>query len=411
MSMSTPLRNRLNRIYRKPPDRGRRHERLERLKSRQSPQGWARVLQGEWRHRASGKLLVIDRAFPLDHNHGSAELRQWLGLDAGSVRLLAGSGTFEDFRPRQTLFLDTETTGLAGGSGTCAFLIGVGYFRDRKFCIRQFFLPDYQSEKALLESLIELAEEGEGFRHLVSFNGKSYDLNLLRNRFVLQRLGWTFQGWDHLDLLYCSRLLWKRSLSDCSLQNLERRLLGIHREGDVPSALIPRLYFRFLRSGNLQPLHRVLEHNRLDLLTLVSLAVHSAQLLEHPDLQPGADLLSVVRLYELRSDYRRAAEILEEACQGCNAEDRPGILATLASLKKRLGDPEPALRLYLEAIELHFRPPVSLLVEAAKLLEHHRKDFRAALALAERGRRRRAVPELEHRCHRLRCRLEGRRWY
>ena len=87
------------------------------------------------------------------------------------------------------------------------------------------------------------------------------------------------------------------------------------------------------------------------------------------------------------------------------------MLTALASLKKRLGEPEPALRLYLEAIDLHARPPVSLLVEAAKLLEHHRRDFRAALALAEMGRQRRALPELEHRCHRLRCRLEGRRWY
>ncbi len=411
MSINSPLRNRLNRIYRQHPDRRRLRRSLEKLESKRSPQAWARILEGEWHQRDSGKLLVIDHAFPVDHNHGGTELGQWLGLNPESVRLLAGSGTFDSFRSRQTLFLDTETTGLAGGAGTCAFLIGVGYFRADQFCIRQFFLPDYQSEKALLESLIELVEAGEGFRHLVSFNGKSYDLNLLQNRFVLQRLGWPFKGWDHLDLLYCSRLLWKRSFSDCSLQSLERRLLGIHREGDIPSALIPRCYFRFLRSGNLRSLDRVLEHNRLDLLTLVSLTVHSARLLEYPDRQPDADLFSVVRLYALRRDYRRAAEILEEACQGCHAEDRVEMLTALASLKKRLGEPEPALRLYLEAIDLHARPPVSLLVEAAKLLEHHRRDFRAALALAEMGRQRRALPELEHRCHRLRCRLEGRRWY
>jgi uncharacterized protein YprB with RNaseH-like and TPR domain len=169
--------------------------------------------------------------------------------------------------PHDVLFLDTETTGLAGGTGTHAFLVGIGFFDGAGLTLRQYFMRSPAEEIALLEELRHLIQ---GCRLLVTFNGKSFDWPLLDTRFLIHgyRLSFTF---DHLDLLHPARRIWKHRLSSCSLTSLEQGVFGAWRNGDVPGYLIPQLYFDYLRDGDARRLSPVFSHNREDIVTLARL--------------------------------------------------------------------------------------------------------------------------------------------
>jgi len=177
--------------------------------------------------------------------------------------------------PSGIAFLDTETTGLSGGSGTYAFLVGIGSWNPLGFSVEQFFMRDFDEEAAMLSSLQERLSQVEV---IVTFNGKSFDLPLLESRFVMHRLRWPLTHRPHLDLLHPSRRLWKLRLRDCSLGNLERHVLGWEREGDVPGHLIPQLYFNYARTGVPTGLKAILQHNRQDIRTLAELTLVVARI-------------------------------------------------------------------------------------------------------------------------------------
>lgn len=319
------------------------------------------------------------------------------------------------FDPESTVFMDTETTGLSGGTGTYVFLVGLGYFRQNTFQTRQFFLTDLESEGAFLEEIsgyLESEAPNSGYSFLVSFNGKSYDLNLLNYRFVLQRQENPFQAFSHLDLLYPSRLLWKGCFEDCRLQTLEQRILGVQRRDDIPSHLIPRAYFSYLHSGQYRPFSRIFEHNRVDLLSMVTLLVQAGRLLEEPEERFFVDPGRAAHLYSLRGHYEKAATLLELLCRQQRWRSRKlDLLCQLASLKKKMGYMEQALSLYREVIDEHPRPPREAFAEAAKILEHEGKDFESALHIVCRGLEHYPCRSLEHRRFRLECRMSGTRWY
>lgn len=412
------LKERLNRIYGKPsapvPARPSRVE-----SGPASPSAAARlaeVLGGEWRYRASGRTLMVERFYGENWCHGGIPLADLYGVDPKWVAVLAGNAGFAGFDPERTLFLDTETTGLAGGAGTYVFLVGIGSFQAGRFRIRQLFLPDFDSEPAFLQEFLELLRgqaPGSSFRYLVSFNGKSYDLNLLENRLVLQRLERPFRELDHLDLLYPSRALWRGQFEDCALQTLERRVLSLRRRGDIPSFLIPRLYFDYLREGRLNGFREVFEHNRLDLLTLVSLLTCVGKLLESP--RPGLPLdpVSAARLVAMRGNLEEAAGLLQQALSaGRWAHREADLRLELALLSRRLGRGNQALGLLRQVLRLHPHPPLQAFEEAAKILEHERRDFEAALDIVRQGLEFYPhCPEFLHRRHRLLCRRQGKKWY
>src|SRR5207245_11750591 len=165
------------------------------------------------------------------------------------------------------IFLVTETTGLAGGTGTYAFLVGAGWIEGDVFVVAQHFMRDLDEEPALLAALAPLLERAGG---VVTFNGAGFDLPLLETRFVLARRRWP-ATLPHLDLLRPSRRVWTGCFDDCRLGTLERDVLGLAREEDVPGALIPSLYFDWLRRRRAAPLARVFAHNRDDVLSLAAL--------------------------------------------------------------------------------------------------------------------------------------------
>src|SRR5262249_33194494 len=154
------------------------------------------------------------------------------------VQLLTGKQIECD--PSRIAFLDTETTGLSGGTGTYAFLVGIGTWRSSGFLVEQFFMRNFDEEAAVICPLEERLSQ---VKVVVTFNGKCFDLPLLESRFVMHRRDWPLADGIHLDLLHPSRRLWKLRLKDCSLANLEREVLGFEREEDIPGYLIPQVYF------------------------------------------------------------------------------------------------------------------------------------------------------------------------
>jgi uncharacterized protein YprB with RNaseH-like and TPR domain len=257
--------------------------------------------------------------------------------------------------PEKWLFLDTETTGLAGGTGTYAFLIGLAWWDAGGLQVEQFFMRDFAEEHSLLQELSQRVAERPV---LVTFNGKSFDWPLLENRFTMTRSIAVPKLVAHLDLLHPARALWKLRLGSVRLVELERRVLdaprlGWHRENDVSSALIPQFYFDYLRGGPAEPLAGIVRHNQMDLRGLAALFGKINEMLSESS---GAtkeieslDLFGLSRFLQRRGENERAHSACSQALAiGLPAEFRPKARRELAMMAKRRGEHERAAEIWLE---------------------------------------------------------------
>jgi hypothetical protein len=253
------------------------------------------------------------------------------------------------------LFLDTETTGLAGGTGTYPFLVGIAWWDAGGLQVEQFFMRDFSEEHSLLH---ELAARLADRPVLVTFNGKSFDWPLLENRFTMTRAISTPRLFAHLDLLHPARALWKFRLGSVRLVDLERQVLdaprlGWHREDDIASALIPQCYFDYLRGGSSAPLVGVVRHNQMDLRGLAALFAKINALLASREADregvDSLDLFGLSRFFERRGESDRAQTACMQALDfGLPAEFRPRARRELAVLAKRHGDHKTAVALWHE---------------------------------------------------------------
>jgi hypothetical protein len=279
---------------------------------------------------------------------------------------------------RRLVFLDAETTGLAGGTGTYAFLVGAAWLEGDRLVLAQHFMRDFDEEPALLAALAPVLSRASG---LVTFNGTGFDLPLLETRFILARRRWP-AALPHLDLLRPSRRVWTACFADCRLATLEREVIGVVRDGDLPGALIPALYFDFLRSRRAAPLARVLTHNRDDVLALVGLLAWFANALAAPETVTARELGGLGRLWEPLDVERSVAcyrAALEAGLDGAFAQV---VRLRLARWEKRLARWDAARSLW-EAAAQHaeFDPrPWEVL---AKFHEHRRRDFQTARSIVE----------------------------
>jgi uncharacterized protein YprB with RNaseH-like and TPR domain len=318
---------------------------------------------------------------------------------------------------RRMAFVDTETTGLAGGTGTYAFLVGVGVFDGEAFTIHQFFMRDYGEEPALLQSLGELLD---GLEAVVSFNGKSFDLPLLETRFIMSRQSPRLVDAPHLDLLSPARRFWKYRLDSCALSSLETEILGVRRtHEDVPGWLIPGLYTDYARSGDAREMPRIFYHNAQDILSLVTLAARMCDLvagrLSPRDDLPGEDLYGLGRLFHDLGQAARAEDAYTQAAQTCQtAHVCEMAMRDLAYLLKRQERREEALPWWQRLVEAS--GAVYACEELAKHYEWHELDLAGALTWTERGiglaeewpttsKQREALARLEHRRERLNRKL------
>lgn len=405
------------------------------------PETVAELLGGECREWHGQPYVVVDRKYPPGHRHGRIAVADsapgqddsWPAL---AILEPAFAKSFGEAGGR-VLFIDLETTGLAGGAGTYAFLVGCGWFDGATFCVRQFLLAGYAAERGLLEEVADLAG---GAGALATYNGKTFDLPLIETRFLLHRMATPFGDVPHIDMLHCARRLWpparvprfgephhggphertaqpalarrvasrpdlgeggrsEARSSDvgptdrqptCRLTAIEETVLGHVREDDVPGFEIPSRYFHYVRSGDARPLEAVLEHNRLDLLSLAMLTARAAELLEQgaQAARTACEALGLGRLYQRGGMLTEA-----RACFDCAATmDAAGetlarveALRAYAVLSRRLRQYEDAAGAWRRILELHPCPP-ALAQEATEALavhhEHRRRELHEARQFA-----------------------------
>lgn len=251
-------------------------DRLARLRTRSAEINARRPTDGELAHRLGGivvesGLIAVERSFPLPYAHGATRIAGPQELAEGARVSLADGGAP---RAEALLFLDTETNGLAGGTGTAAFVLGLASIRDGVLAVRQLLMTGFAGEGALLEALGRALRAHEC---LVTFNGKSFDLPLLRARTRLAGLQWPEGAQRHLDLLHVTRRRLREGWADCRLRTAEAHALGFARTDDLPGAEVPAAWQRWLQRGDAAPLPRILDHNREDLLSLAGLLAVLAQ--------------------------------------------------------------------------------------------------------------------------------------
>lgn len=376
-----------------------------------APRSLEGLLDGAVEENERGRLLVVRRRFPVDHRHGDQSLLAARDAAPRALSLLARAGA-DPAEARRLLYLDTETTGLAGGTGTYAFLVGVGFFDGDHFEVRQLFMRDLDEEPALLTHLEEIFQRFDGF---VTYNGSGFDLPLLETRFVLGRR--RFPGTVfHVDLLGPARRLWSDRLADCRLGTVEQHALRFTRDDDMPGALIPTVYFEYLRRKRPDQLPRVFEHNRHDILSLAALTGWVADAVVRapvPDFEPEA-LAGLGRLLEPSEPERSLACYRMALDSGLPTPFRERLLLRLAQGEKRRARWDEARALWEAAArgprDFDPRP----WEEIAKVHEHRRRDLPAArrvveeaLELARRHRAsERVLAAFEHRLERLARRLE-----
>lgn len=313
-------------------------------------------------HVLAAGVVLVETRLPAHHRHGRVALD---GVRQAPLHaLVAGAPTAEAL-----LFLDTETTGLAGGTGTLPFLLGLARFEGDALCLRQYFLTGFRGETALLgHARTWLAAAG----HLVSYNGKRFDVPLLQSRHRLCRLPWPLSGKPHLDLLHPTRTAFAARWPDCRLQRAEAELFGLSRRHDLPGWLVPQVWSGFVRTGALGDVPRILEHNRLDVISLVALTGELA----HVHARPGhrqADAHALARSH-LRGG--RQAQALAHLETSRAALDDAGLLE-LARLYRQRGEWEQARAVWQPLAERGVTPA---LLALAKYHEHVMRDYAGALA-------------------------------
>jgi len=303
-----------------------------------------------------GRLSQVLGATPKTNQYGDyLSVRCWCAQppryspDLRALRLLTPEAADEIADPDQWLFLDTETTGLAGGSGTYAFLVGVAWWESGGLEIEQFFMREYSEERSLLFALRERIAEHPV---LVTFNGKSFDWPLLETRYRMSRKISVPTPRAHLDFLHPARNLWRLRLGSVRLSELERHVLGWDRGADVLSGQIPQVYFDYLRGGPPERLVPVLNHNQMDLRGLAALSSRILSLLSDAESigENGLELFGVSRICEKRGEHSRARELYQKSIATfLPAETDRAARRSLARLAKREGDFDLACELWRDA--------------------------------------------------------------
>ena len=381
------------------------HEPGGRPAPRQRPSGPSRhaafCLAGEEHQGSLGRCWLQEHMVPNDRMHGNIRVGD-LQLIPGGWLTSMSDGEAQPVDPGRWAFLDTETTGLAGGTGTCAFLVGVGTIETGGFRVRLFFMRDYDEEPAMLDALSQCLNQCEA---LITYNGKSYDVPLLETRFRLNRQASPLGRLRHVDLLYPARRIWSERMSNCRLGTLESEVLGFERHDDVPGALIPHRYFDYLRTGNPTGLRSVFRHNVLDLVSLACLGAVLLPTFAAPGetaFRHGEDMLGLARWLRNRGDREGALDLYRKAIRaglpsGC-------LFASIwesARLEGQAGNRGMQVRLLRDLSRVANPYRAAAFEQLAKYYEHREKDFRTALEMTHNAQILAPSKELDHRERRL----------
>jgi len=360
-------------------------------------------------------LQLLENHYNIHGRYGKIPISAGLKISGEVLALLSRDRSFSDLDLSTALFLDLETTGLSGGVGVVPFLIGLGYFRDDRFQVSQFFLGDLAEEKHLIREIGQFFAQ-MGFRSVVTFNGKAFDMPLLETRFILHSEILSLSSLPHLDFLFSARSLWSHKHESCRLYHLAQQILEADREDDIPSAEIPHRYFEFLRTGDFTLIEPILYHNQEDLLSLLGVVISGSALFgeEKEDgfetAADAMDLFGAARLLERTGETERSATFMRRALEGRLS----GEIAVLAKMKlasyfKRNRDWPSAISLWQEMRPLNH---LTCFRELAIYYEHTERDYEKARQIAEEGlsvafgTSRSLEKDFSHRLERLRNKLE-----
>jgi len=375
----------------------------------------AAVLGGSVVERAEGTVILVDREYRANDLHGHRRIgdvvdtllegqdalatlaRAWSTVAPGAIVAGAMADKPRVSLPAPLLFLDLETTGLFTGAGTQAFLVGCAAIEGDSIRVRQFLMPGFEHERAVLH---ELAGWAATHGALVTYNGKTFDVPLIETRFLFHRLPFPMAATPHLDMLHAARRLWRGrpntagpdpDESSCSLSVLEKHLAGLHRVGDVPGFEIPSRYFQFVRDGDARPLEAVLEHNRLDLISLAAVMARALTLIARGPAEASGphECYGLARLYERAGAQDDAEAALLRSIDlamriGTEPEVQGDALRRLAWLRRRAGRVHEAAETWRQLAALP-RCPGALRREAKEALaiyhEHRSRDLGTARSL------------------------------
>jgi hypothetical protein len=334
------------------------------------------VVSGSFLPTRRGDVFAAGQAFPQKYRYGKSGLVS--SFPFSLIAQWAGDEKVSSLPISKFAFLDTETSGLSGGTGTYAFLVGVARFVKDEFVLKQFFMRDPAEEPALLEGVADFLAPCEA---LVTFNGKAFDAPLLKTRFKLHDTPCPFEGYSHLDLLPLARRLWRDRLESRALKYLEEHVLGLKRSSEeVPGYEIPWLYFDYLRTGDARPLAGVFYHNAMDVVAMAALLAHMNGMIEKPfggKVQHGLDFIALGKLFEDLGRLDDAARLYERGLESPMGEaDFHVAVKRLSILQKKRGDYQEAVRLWKKAAKAGH---IYAHIELAKYHEHTLRDAKSAL--------------------------------
>ena len=335
-------------------------------------------------------VQIFENSYALGACYGQIPISMGLQIPGHILSFLSRDAEFAGLDLSSAVFLDLETTGLAGGTGTLPFLVGLAYYRDDRFKVTQFFLSEMAEEDRLIRELAQFIRD-MGFKSVVTYNGKAFDMPLVETRFAMHRTPCPLRGLPHLDFLFSARNLWKHKHDSCRLFNLAQQIVQAERSEDIPGAEIPLRYFQYIRNGDFSLIDPILYHNQEDLLSLLGVVVAGAVLVERN--RAGAergeddamDLYGVAKLFERAGDTTTSAALLEKALaggRGLTAEVSQNARKKLSHHFKKNKDWEKALAFWQE---MAAGDEVDCFRELSMYFEHTAKDHGEAIRAATEG--------------------------
>ena len=333
------------------------------------------IIKGQWIEFRGERVFIVKESYPFGSVHGNVIFEK--ELQFGSIAQFWGIDQLDTMTLKDFLFFDTETSGLSLGAGTIIFLFGCCFFSENGLEVIQFFLEDPASELIFLNNIDELIQ---AHKCLVSYNGKSFDIPMLRTRMVLNRLPYVNLARTHLDLLHFARSLWKLRLESRKLSDIEKDILAFQRtEDEVPGWLVPQLYQDYLSSGDASPLEGVFYHNKNDVISLAALFSHVTRLVSEKSSLESANLLDIISIgsiYQKSGNYLLSEGFYQHGLdRGDPAELDNKILRDFAMLMKKQGKWVEAVELWKVAAKKD--DPISC-IELAKYYEHRGIDLFSA---------------------------------
>lgn len=340
------------------------------------------IIDGKEIDNPLGRIFVVENRYKKDPRIDTVPLV--FSASLATISTWLGNPEFMGFKPQSFVFLDTETSGLAGGTGTYAFMIGIGKFVDDEFHLSQYFMRDLIEEPAHLAALSGALE---GCKVLVTYNGKSFDVPLLNSRYITNGEPPLLKSYLHIDLLHLTRRLWRDRLPSRTLGSIEENILNVQRtEQDIPGWMVPSIYFDYLQTGDARPLLNVFYHNAMDIISLAALLNHISSMFNDPHgglIEHGIDLIAMGKIFEEMSKFDAAAECYAHGLEFDIPDSVRGqAIKRWSIMEKRRNNLSTSMQLWQKAAEYE---EVYAHIELAKAFEHKLKNFTEAIYWTEQA--------------------------